>query len=189
MASGWMDALRFFSPWQAGKSGESANWGFSTVTIWWMTGGYILSIYIWATCVFFWWFPKNGPVMRQLTGSEEVASWTQCPWSMCWSWLENDCSQKRGEWWLLYVIITMLIVISCSLCITREITISLSKITPVPKRRNSIYVRYINIILILYEIHISMDWFKEKSTGNYGFSHWIWVFPVYNFPLKPIHWI
>ena len=65
----------------------------------------------------------------------------------------------------------MLIVISCSLCITREITISLSKITPVPKRRNSIYVRYINIILILYEIHISMDWFKEKSTGNYGFSH------------------
>ena len=28
-----------------------------------------------------------------------------------------------------------------------------------------------------------MDWFKGKSTGNYGFSHWIWVFPV-NFPLN-----
>ena len=28
-----------------------------------------------------------------------------------------------------------------------------------------------------------MDWFKGKSTGNHGFSHQIWCFPV-NFPLN-----
>ena len=31
--------------------------------------------------------------------------------------------------------------------------------------------------------HPSMDWFKGKSTGNHGFSHQIWCFPV-NFPLN-----
>ena len=27
------------------------------------------------------------------------------------------------------------------------------------------------------------------STGNYGFSHWIWGFLVKIFPAKPLHWL
>jgi hypothetical protein len=36
---------------------------------------------------------------------------------------------------------------------------------------------------IFRNTHLSMDWFKGKSTGNHGFSHQIWCFPV-NFPLN-----
>jgi len=34
-----------------------------------------------------------------------------------------------------------------------------------------------------YQLHILMGWFNGKSTGNHGFSHQIWCFPV-NFPLN-----
>ena len=37
--------------------------------------------------------------------------------------------------------------------------------------------------LIFLLKHLSMDWFKGKSTGRNRFSHWIWGFPV-NFPLN-----
>ena len=36
--------------------------------------------------------------------------------------------------------------------------------------------------LMVQQTHFSMDWFKGKSTGNHGFYHQIWGFPV-NFPI------
>jgi hypothetical protein len=40
--------------------------------------------------------------------------------------------------------------------------------------------KHVVVVSVFY--HLSMDWFKGKSTGNHRFSHSIWGFPV-NFPL------
>ena len=50
----------------------------------------------------------------------------------------------------------------------------------------SILVRSIHILV--GQIHMSMDWFKGKSTGNHRFSHEDHVAFRLKFSLKPIHW-